>query len=93
MNNPTTATEPGSFAEALADIRLLPQRVATSTSALLRQHGWRHTHLTPAHVWLWSKRLPDGRTLLTLFTEHNNEVACPAFYCPRQFRKSENADA
>jgi hypothetical protein len=65
LNDPTAATEPRSFADALADIRFLQQRVATATRALLRKRGWRHTCLTPAHLWLWSKKLPGGRTILT----------------------------
>jgi hypothetical protein len=65
MNTPATTTEPRSFADSLADIRLLQQRVATATRALLRKHGWRYTCLTPAHRWLWSKKLPGGRTILT----------------------------
>jgi hypothetical protein len=65
MNIPATATEPRSFADALADIRFLQQRVATATRVLLRKHGWRYTCLTPAHHWLWSKQLPGGRTMLT----------------------------
>lgn len=65
MNPPVTTTEPRSFADALADIRFLQQRVATATRTLLRKHGWRYTRLTPAHVWLWSKSLPGGRTVLT----------------------------
>ena len=64
MNTPPTP-EPRSFADALADIRFLHQRVATATRALLRKRGWRHTCLNPAHLRLWSKKLPDGRTLLT----------------------------
>ena len=65
MNSPATTTEPHSFADALTDIRFLQQRVATATRALLRKHGWRSTRLTPAHVSLWSKKLPGGRTILT----------------------------
>jgi len=65
MNNPITITEPRSFADSLADIRFLQQRVDTATKALLTRHGWRYTRLTPAHRWLWSKKLPGGRTILT----------------------------
>ena len=65
MTTPTAPAGPRSFADALADIRFLQQRVATATKALLRKHGWRHTSLTPAHQWLWSKKLPGGRTILT----------------------------
>jgi hypothetical protein len=65
MNNPVTTVEPRSFADRLADIRFLQQRVATATKALLRKHGWRYTRLAPAHVWLWSKKLPGGCTVLT----------------------------
>ena len=65
MNNPVTTTELRSFADNLADIRFLQQRVATATRALLRKRGWRYTCLTPAHRWLWSKKFPDGRTILT----------------------------
>jgi hypothetical protein len=65
MNNPVTTTEPRSFADSLADIRFLQQRAATATKALLRKHGWRYTRLTPTQVWLWSKKLPGGRTILT----------------------------
>ena len=65
MKPPPTATEPRSFADALADIRFLQQRVATASRVLVRKHGWRHTSLTPAHVGLWSRKLPDGRTILT----------------------------
>jgi hypothetical protein len=65
MNTPVVTTEPRSFADGLADIRFLQQRVATATRALLRKNGWRHTCLTPPHLWLWSKKLPGGRTILT----------------------------
>ena len=65
MKPPLTATEPRSFADVLTDIRFLQQRVATASTVLLRKHGWRHTSLTPAHAWLWSRKLPDGRTILT----------------------------
>jgi hypothetical protein len=65
MIAPTAPAEPRSFADSLADIRFLQQRVATATKALLRMHGWRYTCLTPAHRWLWSKKLPGGRTILT----------------------------
>jgi hypothetical protein len=65
MKPPPSATEPRSFADALADIHFLQQRVATASRVLLRKYGWRHTSLTPAHVWLWSRKLPDGRTILT----------------------------
>ena len=58
-------TEPPSFADRLADIRFLQQRGATATRALLRKHGWRYTCLTPPHLWLWSRKLPGGRTILT----------------------------
>ena len=46
MNNPITITEPRSFADSLADIRFLQQRVDTATKALLTRHGWRYTRLT-----------------------------------------------
>jgi hypothetical protein len=65
MDNPVATTEPRSFADGLADIRFLQQRVATATRALLRKQGWRYTCLTPPHLWLWSKKLPGGRTILT----------------------------
>jgi hypothetical protein len=65
MKTPIMTTQPPSFADALADIRFLQQRVATATRALLRRRGWRHTCLNPAHRWLWSKKLPGGRTILT----------------------------
>ena len=65
LDNPAAPTDPPSFAEALEDIRFLQQRAATATKALLRKHGWRYTCLTPTHVWLWSKKLPTGRTMLT----------------------------
>jgi hypothetical protein len=65
MKTPPTTTEPRSFADALADIRVLQQRVATASRVLLRKQGWRYTCLTPAHRWLWSKKFPGGRTLLT----------------------------
>ena len=65
MNCPISATEPRSFADALAYIRFLQQRVATATRALLRKHGWRYTCLNPARSWLWAKNLPGGRTILT----------------------------
>ena len=65
MNLPVATTEPRSFADSLADIRFLQQRVATANRTLLRKHGWRYTCLTPPHLWLWSKKLPGGRTILT----------------------------
>jgi len=65
MKTATPPTEPRSFRDALADIRLLQQRAATATRVLLRRRGWRHTCLNPARLWLWSKRFPDGRTILT----------------------------
>jgi len=65
MSIPASEVERRSAAGALADIRSLQQRVATASRALLRRHGWRPTCLNPAHLWLWSKKLPDGRTLLT----------------------------
>ena len=58
-------TEHPSFADSIADIRFLQQRVATATRALLASHGWRQTSLNPSRCRLWSKKLPDGRTLLT----------------------------
>lgn len=60
-----TTLTPRPFGDALADIRFLQQRAATATRVLLRKHGWRYTCLTPAHRWLWSKKLPGGRTILT----------------------------
>jgi hypothetical protein len=59
------ATEPPSFADRLADLRCLQQRVATATRVLLTGHGWHYTCLNPAQTWLWSKKLPDGRTIFT----------------------------
>jgi hypothetical protein len=64
MNTPVTTTEPRSFAEALADIHFLQQRIATASRMLLRKEGWRYTCLTPTRRWLWSKKLPGGRTIL-----------------------------
>jgi hypothetical protein len=58
-------TDPPSFADSLADIRFLQQRLATATRALLTSRGWRQTSLNPSRYRLWSKKLPDGRTLLT----------------------------
>jgi len=65
MNAPVVTTQRRPFAESLADIRILQQRAATGTRALLQKHGWRYTCLTPPHLWLWSKKLPGGRTILT----------------------------
>jgi hypothetical protein len=65
MKTAPELTEPRSFADALADIRFLQQRVATATRILLRRQGWRYTRLNPAHLWLWSKKFPDGRNVLT----------------------------
>ena len=31
----------------------------------LEKHGWRYTCNTPSCHWLWEKKLPDGRTVLT----------------------------
>jgi hypothetical protein len=64
MTTPPTV-QARSFADALTDIRFLQQRVVTATKALLRKHGWRYTCLNPACCWLWSKKLPGGRTILT----------------------------
>src|SRR5208283_2215186 len=55
MKTTPELTEPRSFADALADLRFLQQRVATATRVLLCRQGWRHTRLNPAHLWLWSK--------------------------------------
>lgn len=62
---PATAAQPRSFADRLGDIRSLQQSAATATKALLLSRGWRLTRMNPAHLWLWSKKFPDGRTLLT----------------------------
>ena len=65
MNIPPVNAEPPSFADRLADIRFLQQRAATAARVLLASRGWRQTALNPSRSRLWSRKLPDGRTLLT----------------------------
>ena len=30
----------------------------------LREHGWTHSSTNPACIWLWEKKLADGRVAL-----------------------------
>ncbi len=30
----------------------------------LRSKGWEYTSSNPGSIWLWEKKLPDGRTVL-----------------------------
>lgn len=47
------------------------------------ERGWKHTSNTPSCVWMWEKKLPDGRVVLTNISTamdferelHSNE--CP----------------
>jgi hypothetical protein len=65
MNIPPAVTERRSFADHLDDLRSRQQSVASTTRALLIRQGWRRTRMNLAHLWLWSKKLADGRALLT----------------------------
>ena len=84
MSTQAVNNESRSFAEALGDIRFLQQRVATATRVLLRKHGWRYSCLTPSHRWLWSKKLPDGRTILTDLSTALAFESSLAHYAPRK---------
>lgn len=40
------------------------QRIEEEVGQVLRKQGWTHTSSTPGCLWLWEKKLPDGRTVL-----------------------------
>ena len=47
-----------------SDIESLADDLANATSQWLRRHGWEYTCQTPGSMWLWQKKLPDGRVAL-----------------------------
>jgi hypothetical protein len=38
---------------------------ALELQRFLESRGWKHTCESPLSIWLFEKKLPDGRTLLT----------------------------
>lgn len=39
--------------------------ITNEVDHVLRKRGWTHTSSTPGCLWMWEKKLPDGRTILT----------------------------
>lgn len=41
------------------------EQITEEVGQVLRRQGWSYTSSTPGCLWMWEKRLPDGRTILT----------------------------
>lgn len=53
-----------SFA-TISDVDYERQQLEHQVDAFLKQRGWKSTCSNPASLWLWEKKLEDGRVLLT----------------------------
>lgn len=50
--------------ETVQDIDSAREEVEFKVDAFLRARGWKSTCGNPASIWLWEKKLKDGRVLL-----------------------------
>lgn len=48
----------------LAKIEELSEELAAANRSFLHHHGWNYTCDVPSSIWLWEKKLEDGRTIL-----------------------------
>lgn len=48
----------------LSDVEFTREQLEFRIDALLRKRGWKSTSDTPGCLWLWEKKLPDGRVAL-----------------------------
>lgn len=58
------AEEGGEVMLTLDDINLKIEDLESERRQWLRRHGWTYTSNTPGSLWLWEKKLDDGRTVL-----------------------------
>jgi hypothetical protein len=47
-----------------SELNALYEELKTETRRLLAAHGFSYTCNTPGSLWLYEKRMPDGRVLL-----------------------------
>lgn len=50
--------------KTVEDVHFEREQLEFAVDAMLREHGWKSTSETPCCVWLWEKKLPDGRVVL-----------------------------
>lgn len=51
--------------DAFAAVQAAHAEASDSFEKILRRRGWEYTSSTPGCIWMWQKKLPDGRTILT----------------------------
>lgn len=52
------------YLDKLDEINSMHEDAGIEEQKLLTERGWEYTSDTPGSVWLWEKKLADGRTLL-----------------------------
>lgn len=52
------------FLDEYNRIELAHEELRRQSTKLLISRGWEHTSQTPGCLWMWSKKLVDGRTIL-----------------------------
>lgn len=52
--------------KSMRDVEAAQEAAKHIESKFLTSRGWKYTCSTPGSVWMWEKKLPDGRTILTL---------------------------
>lgn len=50
--------------EKFSDIDFEKEQLDFKADALLREKGWKETSSTPGSLWLWERKLDDGRIVL-----------------------------
>jgi hypothetical protein len=64
MKTPTDIQE---LADTLEEMSLEFDALKHKQKRILERRGWKETCATPGSVWMWEKRINDGRTILVSF--------------------------
>ncbi len=60
----STSTKLIGLLDQLNKIEQQHEDASSKLDTILRKRGWKYTSNTPGSIWLWEKKLPDGRTAL-----------------------------